>query len=161
LSLTQILAEKTVFVQALDNNGRKIYFGTTSQLLPRESFRAGTSVTERLHYFSHDTAIIDDNVPIGKDTKIWHFSHILLGSEIGDDCNIGLNVVIGPNVTIGNGCKIQNNVPVYQGVILEDEIFCGPSMVFANIIYPRAAIPRMTELRQTLVRGPPLEPTLP
>ena len=100
----------------------------------------------------HPTAIIDDNVTIGKGTKIWHFSHILSGSKIGENCNIGQNVVIGPDVTIGSKCKIQNNVSVYKGITLEDGVFCGPSMVFTNIYNPRAEISKMDQLRPTFVR---------
>jgi UDP-2-acetamido-3-amino-2,3-dideoxy-glucuronate N-acetyltransferase len=103
-------------------------------------------------YFIHPTAVIDDNVAIGKGTKIWHFSHILPGSKIGENCNIGQNVVIGPEVTIGKGCKIQNNVSIYKGITLEDEVFCGPSVVFTNVFNPRAHIRRMGELRRTLVK---------
>jgi len=91
-------------------------------------------------------------VKIGNGTKIWHFSHILPGSTIGENCNIGQNVVIGPNVIIGNRVKIQNNVSVYEGVTLEDEVFLGPSMVFTNVINPRSAIPRKSEIRETLVK---------
>ncbi|HOG08618.1 MAG TPA: acyltransferase, partial [Syntrophales bacterium] len=89
---------------------------------------------------------------IGAGTKIWHFSHVLKGSRIGENCNIGQNVVIGPDVTIGRGCKIQNNVSVYKGVTLEDGVFCGPSMVFTNIINPRAEIVKMDQVRPTLVK---------
>lgn len=103
-------------------------------------------------YFSHPTAVIDDDVQIGKGTKIYHFSHILSGSTIGDNCNIGQNVVVGPNVEIGNGCKIQNNVSVYTGVLLEDDVFCGPSMVFTNVMNPRSAISRKNEYCNTIVR---------
>jgi UDP-2-acetamido-3-amino-2,3-dideoxy-glucuronate N-acetyltransferase len=103
-------------------------------------------------FFAHETAIIDDNVTIGEKTKIWHFSHILSGSKIGENCNIGQNVVIGPDAVIGNKCKIQNNVSVYKGVTLEDGVFCGPSMVFTNIYNPRAEISKMDQVRQTLVK---------
>lgn len=103
-------------------------------------------------YFIHETAVVDDNVEIGKGTKIWHFSHILSGSKIGENCNIGQNCVIGPNVIIGNKCKIQNNVSVYKGVTLEDGVFCGPSMVFTNIYNPRAEISKMDQVRPTLVK---------
>ena len=103
-------------------------------------------------YFVHESSYVDDGVEIGEDTKIWHFSHVLSGSRIGRNCNIGQNVVIGPDVTIGNGCKIQNNVSIYKGVTLEDEVFCGPSMVFTNVYNPRSAIRRMDELRPTLVK---------
>ncbi|MBN2688432.1 MAG: Gfo/Idh/MocA family oxidoreductase, partial [Deltaproteobacteria bacterium] len=100
----------------------------------------------------HETAVIDEGCEIGEGTKIWHFSHLLTGSRLGENCNIGQNVVIGPGVTIGNGCKIQNNVSVYNGVHLEDDVFCGPSMVFTNVYNPRAAIKKMDELRPTLVK---------
>jgi len=105
-----------------------------------------------LDVFVHPTAIIDDNVKIGRRSKIWHFSHVLSGSNIGENCNIGQNVVIGPDAVIGNKCKIQNNVSVYKGVTLEDGVFCGPSMVFTNIYNPRAEIGKMDQVRQTLVR---------
>lgn len=100
----------------------------------------------------HPSAVVDEDVKIGEGTKIWHFSHVLSHTEIGVGCNIGQNVVIGPNVRIGSGCKIQNNVSVYQGVTLEDDVFCGPSMVFTNVYNPRAHIRRMDEVRDTLVR---------
>ncbi len=103
-------------------------------------------------YQIHETTLIDSNVNIGSGTKIWHFTHILSGSQIGGNCSIGQNVVIGPDVTIGNGCKIQNNVSVYKGVILEDDVFCGPSMVFTNVYNPRAHIRRMDEARPTLIK---------
>ncbi|XCN73783.1 MAG: Gfo/Idh/MocA family oxidoreductase [Candidatus Electrothrix aestuarii] len=100
----------------------------------------------------HETAQVDDNVQIGEGTKVWHFSHILSGSIIGESCSIGQNVVIGPDVRIGSGCKIQNNVSVYNGVELEDDVFCGPSMVFTNVFNPRSAVSRKKEFRKTLVR---------
>jgi len=102
--------------------------------------------------FVHASAIIDDGVHIGKGTNIWHFSHVLSGSTIGEQCNIGQNVVIGPDVVIGDRCKIQNNVSVYKGVTLEDGVFCGPSMVFTNIYNPRAEISKMDQVRPTLVK---------
>ncbi len=102
--------------------------------------------------FVHETAIIDDGVRIGKGSKIWHFSHILSGSTMGENCNIGQNVVIGPDVAIGDRCKIQNNVSVYKGVTLEDGVFCGPSIVFTNIYNPRAEISKMDQVRPTLVK---------
>ncbi len=104
------------------------------------------------NYFSHATAEIDIDVKIGADTRIWHFSHILSGSKIGKNCNLGQNVVVGPNTEIGNGCKIQNNVSVYEGIILEDNVFCGPSMVFTNVYNPRCEIPRKNQYRNTLVK---------
>lgn len=100
----------------------------------------------------HESACIDEDVFIGEGTHVWHFSHILAGSRIGRNCRIGQNVVIGPRVTVGDGCKIQNNVSVYEGVTLEDNVFCGPSMVFTNVYNPRSEIPRMSELRPTLVK---------
>ncbi len=103
-------------------------------------------------YFAHPSSVVDEGVTIGAGTKIWHFSHILAGSRIGRNCNIGQNVVIGPEAVVGDGCKIQNNVSVYRGITLEDNVFCGPSMVFTNVFNPRAAISRMDELRPTLVR---------
>jgi UDP-2-acetamido-3-amino-2,3-dideoxy-glucuronate N-acetyltransferase len=104
------------------------------------------------NYFAHETAEIDYDVNIGDHTKIWHFSHILSGSKIGKNCNLGQNVVVGPNATIGDGCKIQNNVSVYTGVVLEDDVFCGPSMVFTNVMNPRSAISRKDEYCKTLVQ---------
>jgi UDP-2-acetamido-3-amino-2,3-dideoxy-glucuronate N-acetyltransferase len=103
-------------------------------------------------YFVHESSIIDDDVVIGKKTKIWHFCHILNNTVLGEQCVIGQNVMIGPDVTVGNGCKIQNNVSIYKGVILEDEVFCAPSMVFTNVIYPRAFVDRRTEFKHTLVK---------
>ncbi|WP_342665380.1 Gfo/Idh/MocA family oxidoreductase [Maridesulfovibrio bastinii] len=103
-------------------------------------------------WFAHETVVIDSGVTIGAKTKIWNFSHILGDVSIGERVSIGQNVVVGPNVSIGNGCKIQNNVSVYNGVTLEDDVFCGPSMVFTNVFNPRAHIPRMDELRPTLVK---------
>lgn len=100
----------------------------------------------------HESAYVDEDVVIGEGTYIWHFSHVLKGSRIGKNCRIGQNVVIGPRVVVGNGCKIQNNVSVYEGVTLEDNVFCGPSMVFTNVVNPRSEIPRMDELRPTLVK---------
>jgi UDP-2-acetamido-3-amino-2,3-dideoxy-glucuronate N-acetyltransferase len=103
-------------------------------------------------YFAHESAFIDDGVEIGEGTSIWHTSHVLKGSRLGKNCKIGQNVVIGPNVRIGEGVKIQNNVAVYEGVTLEDFVFCGPSMVFTNVMNPRSEIPRMHEHRTTLVK---------
>ena len=94
------------------------------------------------HYFIHESSYVDENVEIGKGTKIWHFSHVQSGSNIGQKCSIGQNVNIGNNVKIGNFVKIQNNVSVYEGVELEDYVFCGPSMVFTNIKLPRSEFPQ-------------------
>ena len=93
-------------------------------------------------YFVHESSYVDQPVEIGEGTKIWHFSHVMTGSTIGRECTIGQNVVIGPRVRIGNRVKIQNNVSVYEGVELEDEVFCGPSMVFTNVVTPRCGTPR-------------------
>jgi len=103
-------------------------------------------------YFVHESSYVDEGVYIKSGTKIWHFSHIMSGTQIGKDCNIGQNVVIGPRVRVGDGCKIQNNVSVYEGVILEDRVFCGPSMVFTNVYNPRAEIHKMDQVRPTLVK---------
>ena len=103
------------------------------------------------NYFVHKSSYIDKNVKIGKDTKIWYFSHIIAGSRIGKNCKIGQNVVIGPDAIVGNNVKIQNNVSVYRGVTLKDNVFCGPSCVFTNVFNPRSEIPRMNEIRKTVV----------
>ena len=103
-------------------------------------------------YTAHPTAIIDENCEIGEGTKIWHFSHIMSGCKIGQRCNIGQNVVISPQVILGNNVKVQNNVSIYTGVICEDDVFLGPSMVFTNVINPRSAIIRKDEYRKTIVR---------
>jgi UDP-2-acetamido-3-amino-2,3-dideoxy-glucuronate N-acetyltransferase len=102
-------------------------------------------------YFAHPTAVIDDGCKIGKGTKIWHFSHIMNGSEIGENCNIGQNVVVSPGVKLGRNVKVQNNVSIYTGVICENDVFLGPSMVFTNIINPRSAIIRRDKYVPTLV----------
>ena len=104
------------------------------------------------NYFAHETAVIDDNCEIGLGTKIWHFSHIMSNSIIGEKCNIGQNVVVSPKVVLGRNVKVQNNVSIYSGVICEDDVFLGPSMVFTNIMNPRSAIIRKDEYKQTLVR---------
>ncbi len=105
-----------------------------------------------MDYFKHESAYVDDNCVIGKDTKIWHFSHIMSDCVIGEACNIGQNVVISPQVKLGRNVKIQNNVSVYTGVICEDDVFLGPSMVFTNVINPRSHVARKHEYRQTLIR---------
>ncbi|MBE6070479.1 MAG: N-acetyltransferase [Clostridium butyricum] len=102
-------------------------------------------------YFVHESSYVDDNVKIGKDTKIWHFSHVMSNCEIGEKCNIGQNVVISPGVKIGKGVKIQNNVSVYTGVICEDDVFLGPSCVFTNVVNPRSFIERKSEYRETII----------
>ena len=100
----------------------------------------------------HESAYVDQPVTIGRGTRIWHFSHVLAGSVIGENCSIGQNVMIGPDVTIGRDCKVQNNVSLYKGVDLEAGVFCGPSAVFTNVNNPRAEIRRMDEMQRTLVR---------
>jgi UDP-2-acetamido-3-amino-2,3-dideoxy-glucuronate N-acetyltransferase len=102
-------------------------------------------------YFAHETAVIDDGCKIGKGTKIWHFSHIMKDSEIGENCNIGQNVVILSGVKLGRNVKVQNNVSIYTGVICEDDVFLGPSMVFTNVINPRSAIIRKDQYYPTIV----------
>ena len=102
-------------------------------------------------FFVHSSSFVDDGCQIGEGTKIWHFSHVMTSAVIGRRCNIGQNVVISPNVRIGDNVKIQNNVSVYTGVILEDDVFCGPSMVFTNVVNPRSHVSRKDEYRQTLV----------
>jgi UDP-2-acetamido-3-amino-2,3-dideoxy-glucuronate N-acetyltransferase len=142
--------------RSLESNGQRIrldslavlkYMATTDSKASRVPPRAIAPTAA-----VHETAIIDAGARIGAHTKIWHFSHVLDGSKIGESCNIGQNVVIGPDVTIGDRCKIQNNVSVYKGVTLEEGVFCGPSMVFTNIINPRAEIARMDQVRPTLVQ---------
>ena len=104
------------------------------------------------NYFSHETAIIDDNCEIGEGTKIWHFSHIMPNCVIGENCNIGQNVVVSPEVILGKNVKIQNNVSIYSGVICEDDVFLGPSMVFTNVTNPRSAVNRRGEYAKTVVK---------
>jgi UDP-2-acetamido-3-amino-2,3-dideoxy-glucuronate N-acetyltransferase len=104
------------------------------------------------NHFIHPTAAVDSGVDIGAGSKIWHFSHILPGTKIGQRCVIAQNVMIGPNVSVGDGCKIQNNVSLYSGVILEDEVFCGPSCVFTNVLTPRAFVERKNEFAPTRVK---------
>jgi UDP-2-acetamido-3-amino-2,3-dideoxy-glucuronate N-acetyltransferase len=103
-------------------------------------------------YFVHESSYVDEPFEIGEGTKIWHFSHVMGGSKIGRRCNIGQNVVISPDVRIGDNVKIQNNVSVYTGVELEDDVFCGPSMVFTNVTNPRSHVSRKDEYRKTLVK---------
>jgi len=123
---------------SLNAGGRRVFLGGAG---------AGTA-----RVMVHESSYVDDDVTIGEGTRIWHFCHVMRGSRIGRGCSIGQNVVIGPDVTIGDGCKIQNNVSVYKGVTLEDSVFCGPSVVFTNVFNPRAHIPRMDELRPTVVK---------
>jgi len=125
--------------RSLDQGGRRI------------SLSPSKARDEAPAFYCHETAIVEKNAAVGAGTRIWHFSHVLPGSVVGENCNIGQNVVVGPDVKIGSGCKIQNNVSVYKGVALEDNVFCGPSMVFTNVRNPRAHIPRMDELQPTTV----------
>ena len=103
-------------------------------------------------FFAHETAVIDTDCTIGKDTKIWHFSHIMSHCVIGEGCNIGQNVVISPKVILGQNVKVQNNISIYSGVVCEDDVFLGPSMVFTNVINPRSAIKRQNEYQKTIVK---------
>ncbi len=103
-------------------------------------------------YFAHETAVIDEGCKIGKGSKIWHFSHIMPNCVLGEKCNIGQNVVVSPEVVLGNNVKVQNNVSIYTGVICEDDVFLGPSMVFTNIINPRSAVIRRDQYVETVVR---------
>jgi UDP-2-acetamido-3-amino-2,3-dideoxy-glucuronate N-acetyltransferase len=103
------------------------------------------------HYFAHETAVIDEGVEIGAGTKIWHFTHLMTGCVLGEKCNLGQNVVVSPDVVLGRNVKVQNNVSIYTGVICEDDVFLGPSMVFTNVINPRSAIVRREEYIQTIV----------
>lgn len=103
-------------------------------------------------YFAHETAVVDTGCEIGAGTKIWHFSHIMPNCTIGQNCNIGQNVVVSPEVILGNNVKIQNNVSLYTGVICEDDVFLGPSMVFTNVMNPRSAVNRKDQYAKTIVR---------
>lgn len=106
----------------------------------------------KMTYFAHETAIIDEGCSIGEGTKIWHFSHIMPNCTIGKNCNIGQNVVVSPEVVLGSNVKVQNNVSIYTGVSCEDDVFLGPSMVFTNVINPRSAVNRRNEYAKTLVK---------
>lgn len=103
-------------------------------------------------YYAHETAVIDDGCTIGTGVKIWHFSHVMQGCVIGDNCNIGQNVVISPDVVLGKNVKVQNNVSIYTGVVCEDDVFLGPSMVFTNVVNPRSAVNRRGSYSKTIVR---------
>ncbi len=105
-----------------------------------------------MNYYKHESSYVDEGCRIGAGTKIWHFSHIMSGCTIGEDCNIGQNVVISPDVVLGRNVKIQNNVSVYTGVICEDDVFLGPSMVFTNVLNPRSHVSRKHEYKQTIIR---------
>src|SRR5687768_996819 len=103
-------------------------------------------------YYAHPSAIIDEGAEIGNDVTIWHFSHVMPGAKLGDGCNLGQNVVVLPKVILGKNVRVQNNVSIYEGVICEDDVFLGPSMVFTNVINPRSAVSRKNEYKQTMVR---------
>ncbi len=105
-----------------------------------------------MDYFAHETAVIDEPCKIGKGTKIWHFSHVMKNAEIGEECNLGQNVVVSPDVVLGNNVKVQNNISIYTGVICEDDVFLGPSMVFTNVTNPRSAVVRRDQYEKTLVK---------
>ncbi|MEQ1585843.1 MAG: acyltransferase, partial [Cyclobacteriaceae bacterium] len=109
-------------------------------------------MAEIRNYFAHETAVIDEGCEIGSRTKIWHFSHIMPNCKIGEACNIGQNVVVSPQVVLGKNVKVQNNVSIYTGVVCEDDVFLGPSMVFTNVINPRSAINRKNEYAKTIVK---------
>ena len=109
-------------------------------------------MSEQAKYFVHETAVVDPDCLIGEGTKIWHFSHIMSGCIIGRNCNLGQNVVISPEVVLGNNVKVQNNVSIYTGVICEDDVFLGPSMVFTNVINPRSAVNRKNQYAKTHVK---------
>lgn len=104
-----------------------------------------------MNYFAHETAVVDQGCQIGEGTKIWHFSHIMPNCEIGERCNIGQNVVVSPGVKLGNNVKVQNNVSIYTGVVCEDDVFLGPSMVFTNVTNPRSAVNRREQYAETKV----------
>jgi len=108
-------------------------------------------MSDTKNYFAHSSAVIDDGCKIGEGTKIWHFSHIMPGCTIGNNCNIGQNVVVSPDVRLGNNVKVQNNVSIYTGVVCDDDVFLGPSMVFTNVINPRSAVNRKSEYAKTHV----------
>lgn len=108
--------------------------------------------TDEKRYYAHPSAIIDEGCDIGERVKVWHFSHIMTGCKIGDGCNIGQNVVVSPKVVLGKNVRVQNNVSIYEGVICEDDVFLGPSMVFTNVINPRSGVSRKHEYMQTMVR---------
>jgi UDP-2-acetamido-3-amino-2,3-dideoxy-glucuronate N-acetyltransferase len=105
-----------------------------------------------MEYFAHETAVVDAGCTIGKGTKIWHFSHIMPNCTLGENCNIGQNVVVSPDVVLGKNVKVQNNVSIYTGVICEDDVFLGPSMVFTNVMNPRSAVNRKNEYFKTVVK---------
>ena len=114
--------------------------------------RTNKGIKKKSSFFVHSTSIVDEDVKIGNNTKVWHFSHILSGTIIGENCSFGQNCVVGGDVSIGDGVKVQNNVSIYKGVTIEDDVFLGPSMVFTNVINPRAFIQRKEEFKPTLLK---------
>jgi len=118
----------------------------------QSSMEGAASEVSDKDFFLHESSYVDEGCSIGKGSKIWHYSHILKGSKIGKNVSIGQNVVVGPNGLVGDNVKIQNNVSVYEGVVLEDDVFCGPSCVFTNVVNPRSAIPRKNEFKSTVVQ---------
>ncbi|MEW5733268.1 MAG: Gfo/Idh/MocA family oxidoreductase [Thermodesulfobacteriota bacterium] len=140
-------AEGLAVLSILNAAQRSLNKDGAPQVLVRPAQKA-----EARAWFAHETAVVEEGAQVGEGCKIWHFSHVLPGVVMGKGVNVGQNVVLGPDVTIGDRCKIQNNVSVYKGVTLEDDVFCGPSMVFTNVYNPRAHIRRMDELRKTLVK---------
>jgi UDP-2-acetamido-3-amino-2,3-dideoxy-glucuronate N-acetyltransferase len=118
----------------------------------RKTIKLSKITANKMSYFSHETAVIDEGCQIGEGTKIWHFSHIMPNSVLGEKCNIGQNVVISPEVILGDNVKVQNNVSIYTGVICEDDVFIGPSCVFTNVINPRSAVNRKDAYLKTIVR---------
>lgn len=148
------------FIESIENNEvpRTDGFEGTRVLQVLDAAQKSLKTKDRVQvsaiknsYYKHETAIVDDGCQIGQGTKIWHFSHVIKGTVIGEDCVIGQNVMIGPDVTVGNRCKVQNNVSLYKGVVLEDGVFCGPSCVFTNVFNPRSEIERKDEFRKTYV----------
>lgn len=140
----QVLRILNAAQKSLDQGGQKLKLA--------EQVKKNSQSLNSREAFIHPSVFIDDKVTIGNGSKIWHFCHILSNTLIGDNCNIGQNVMIGPNVTVGNECKIQNNVSIYEGITLEDGVFCGPSMVFTNIMNPRAQIAKMDQVKPTIVK---------
>jgi UDP-2-acetamido-3-amino-2,3-dideoxy-glucuronate N-acetyltransferase len=130
---------------------------------PSETRRPAGPEAATSDIFIHPTATVDEGAHIGRGTRVWHYCHVMSGARVGERCILGQNVFIGARAVVGNGVKIQNNVSVYDAVTLEDEVFCGPSMVFTNVIVPRAFIERKNEYRPTRVcrGGPPRAPTPP
>jgi len=126
---------------------------TTEEWKARLHAKSKTAAAEKpTAFFVHASAFVDPDVLIGEGTKVWHFCHLLSHTSIGSKCSFGQNCVVGPNVTVGNGVKVQNNVSIYEGVEIEDDVFLGPSMVFTNVINPRAFIVRKEEFKKTILK---------